>query len=360
MLKKIISLSLISSTLLLAESDIPDFFDFKKEQTVKSSMAQDASEIKNEKANFVTEEESKRLEEKTQATDKASPNLDTQVAEQILLKEMKDKKAFNLKPKSLFVDKKVKFVEIKIPVQQISEVFFDKQIVKIDLIENPKLTVELDQQEGKKIKFINKDLNLDSNMKITFIDGSTINLLLNLGNAINERHIEYKLYFEKKEIALLPEFQQKLKIKNIHTYFNNVATKLISDKIMKSNDFINIEENKKKINEVLFEGKTTMDSIYGNTEQEFKLVLDYVYETPYVEDTQKENIKKRLVMLEMTITNKEAEKILLVSPEFLKKRFGNYVAMYMGDLDSKQNHVAPNDTLKLLVVIEDSIEDKDN
>jgi len=355
-LNRVVAISLLTSTLLLS-ADVPDFFSYDKDKdTPKQEIAEDKT-IKSNNANFVTQRDSNRLEDRLESS--SENEFDTSSAETALLSKLKDKKKFNLETKQLFVDKKVKFVEIKIPIHQISEILTDKEIVKLDFIDNKNLEISLDQAEAKKIILVNKDLNLDQNVKVTFIDGSSVNFLLNLGNSIQERHIEYKLYFEKKKIALLPEFQKRLKVKNIHSYFNNVATKLLIDKITQSNDFVNIEENKKRINKPLFEGVAEIQTLYGKLKQNYKLNLDFVYETPYVEDTKKLNIKKRLVMLEMTITNNENDAVLIITPEFLKKRFGNFVAMYMGDLDTKQNHVSPKDSLKILVVIEDFINESD-
>ena len=353
-----ITLSMVATSVLLAGS-APDFFNIKKEKQVDIAKEGKKVEIKNKNANFINKKEDKKIEKKMMASsmeENTEPMLDPQ---EILINKMKDKKKFNLKTKSMFIDKDIKFVKVKIPIHQISEILVDKKIVKLDFLQNQKVEIKLDQEEAQKIIIVNKDLNLDQNIKITFMDGSTINLLLELGNAISERHIEYKLYFEKKKIALIPEFQKKLKIRNIHSYFNNVATKLIIDKILQKDSFENIEENKKKIEQVLFEGKANFDTISGSIEQEYRLTLNFVYETPFVEDTNKESIKKRIVMLEMTIDNLEEDSTFPITPEFIKKRFGNYVAMYLGDLDTKQNYIPPKKSLRFLVVIEDKVKESD-
>lgn len=350
-----ISLSVIASATLMA-AQAPDFFNLQGKETKKIEIAQEANakQIQSNGANIITSKSDKKITEEMEKSEFEDSEMLSD-PETILLKKMKDKKKFNLKTKSLFVDKDVKFVKLSVPIHQISEILVDKKIVKLDFLENPRIKIDLDQEEAQKIIIVNKDLNLDQNIKVTFIDGSSINLLLGLGNSISERHIEYKLYFEKKKIALLPEFQKKLKVRNVHTYFNNVATKLIIDKILQTDSFTNIEENKKKIDQVLFEGEASFDTVSGTINQRYKLDLNFVYETPFVEDTKKENIKKRLVMLEMTLTNLEEDSTLAVTPEFLKKRFGNYVAMYIGDLDTKQNYVAPKQELRFLLVIEDHV-----
>jgi hypothetical protein len=353
-LKRIITLSLITSVALFAGA--PDFFNLKERKQDNIDIAKEAQtkRIATKSADIVSNNSDKQIEQEIMQPEYHMDDKDPQV---VLLNKMKDKKKFNLKTKKMFIDKDVKFVKIKIPIHQMSEILVDKQIVKIDFLENPKMKITLDQEEAQKLTFINKDLNLDQNIKITFIDGSTINLLLGLGNAISERHIEYKLYFEKKKVALLPEFQKKLKIRNVHTYFNNVATKLIIDKILQKDSFTNIEENKKKIDQILFDGTSVFDTVSGEIIQDYKLTLNYVYETPFIEDTQKENIKKRLVMLEMTIENKSDDSVLALTPEFIKKRFGNYVAMYIGDLDTKQNYIPPKSNLRFLLVIEDKVKE---
>jgi hypothetical protein len=351
---KIITLSVLASITLSASA--PDFFNLKSKKEDKGEVATEAKKvrIKSNAADIVTNQINDEVEEDMMKPEFHMQDKDPEV---ILLNKMKDKKKFNLKTKSLFVDKDVKFVKIKIPIHQISEILVDKQIVKLDFLQNPKLKITLDQEEAKKITLVNRDLNLDQNIKVTFIDGSTINLLLSLGNSISERHIEYKLYFEKKKIALLPEFQKKLKVRNIHSYFNNVATKLIIDKILQKDSFVNIEENKKKIDKVLYEGESTFDSVTGEVVQDYKLTLNYVYETPFVEDTDRENIKKRLVMLEMTIKNNSEDSTLELTPVFIKKRFGNYVAMFIGDLDTRQNYIPPKQELRFLIVIEDKVKE---
>jgi len=352
---KVITVSILTSSVLFGAA--PDFFNLKGKEDKNIDIAKEAQKkvIRSNVAEAITEKNdiaiTKQMEAETKVTD-GDP-------ETLLLKKMKDKKKFNLKTKSLFIDKNVKFVKLSIPIHQISEVYVDKKIVKLDFLQNPRLKVELDQKDAQKITLINTDLNLDQKIKITFIDGSSVNLLLGLGNSISERHIEYKLYFEKKKIALLPEFQKKLKVRNIHTYFNNVSTKLILDRILQTSDFESIEENKKKINQVLFDGESIVDSIVGEVSLNYKLVFDYVYETPFVQDTKRNDIKKRLVMLELTIYNKEDKNVLILTPSFIKKRFGNYVAMYLGDLDTKENYISPQSSHKFLVVIEDRIKEED-
>jgi hypothetical protein len=274
--------------------------------------------------------------------------------------EVKEKRKFNKKVYTTFIERKEKFITLNIPFQQIIHINFDKKIIKLESASNKYIKLEINTETAKELIIENKDLTLNHNIKLSFLDGTTKNLVLKYGDSPSKRYVVFNLFMGKTKMNILPEFKKKLSIRNIHSYFNHVSTKLLLDKLLKKESFITIEENKKIVNKTLFEGEVKKESFYGEGVLNYKLTLNTVFETPYIKDVKGSNIKKkRLVMLELTVKNKDFSTLIL-TPEFVKKRFANYTAIYLGDLKSKENEVQPGQSKKILVVIEDEYQDSNN
>jgi len=273
------------------------------------------------------------------------------------ISEVKEKRKFNKKPFNSFIEKKEKFVTLNIPFQQIIHINFDKKIVKLEANKSKNIKIDINPETAQEIIIENKDLELNHNIKITFADGTSKNFILKYGENPSERYVLFNLFMGKSKMELLPEFKKKMAIRNIHSYFNHVSTKLILDKLLKRDSFLILEENKKVVNKVLFEGKSEVKDIYGTHNLDYTLTLNTVYETPYVEDVKNSDIrKKRLVVLELTIKNNNFSTLIL-TPEFIKKRFSNFTAFYLGNLELKENHIKPDQSKQILVVIEDEFID---
>jgi len=270
-----------------------------------------------------------------------------------LISEIEEKRKFNKEPFNKFIEKKVKFIDVMIPFQQIIHINFDKKIVKLETSSNKNLKIDINSETASELIIVNKDLKLNHNMKLTFADGTSKNFILKYGNNPSERYVLFNYFMGKTKMEILPEFKKKLAIRNIHSYFNHVSTKLILDKLLNRDSWIVLEENKKVVNKVLFDGKTQIDDIYGKNILDYTLTLNTVYETPYVEDVKNSEIrKKRLVVLELNVKNNNFSTLIL-TPEFIKKRFSNFTAFYIGNLELKENEIRPNQSKQIIVVIED-------
>ena len=203
----------------------------------------------------------------------------------------------------------------------------------------------------------NYDPDINTTVKVLFVKNRKVNFNLTIGDKISKRFIEHEIYLEKKQDILIKEFQNKLAVKNVKMYFNNVAIKVILDLIEQREDFKVIEENKKVINKVLYIGDAKIKNLYGMEKKiRYKLNLDTVYETQYIENKQRGDRISKLVILELTITNLSKKEVLIITEEFMKKRFENYVAFYIGDLESKENYLNPEDEKKIIIVIENEVE----
>jgi len=263
---------------------------------------------------------------------------------------------FALKDNKINVNPNQKYITAHIPYNNISEFIFDKKIQKIETIQNPKLGVEFNYKSNPyKLILKNKDDLLQQQIKITFIDDTEIKLILDIGKNPNKRFVTNYVYIDSAKKSLIPEFQKKLKIKNIHVYFNNVATKLIIDRLTMSEDFQPMLKNAIKIPKnlsVIWDGKAKIADLYGEHNIDYKIILEYVFETPYVKDLNFNQIK-RLVLNEMTIVNNSSEKTLVLSESFIKNRFSNYVAFYVGNIEEGDNKIIPNGRKRILIVTEE-------
>jgi hypothetical protein len=274
----------------------------------------------------------------------------------IEIQKIKENKRFNKKTKSIAITKKQEFVDISIPIKQISEVKFDKPIIKIETSDNPKNKITK-SKDNFTLSFENVDLDLEQNVAIIFNDGQKLNLSMTNGVSSENRFIYYNIILQKKKIATIKGLEKKLKIDNIHDYFNNLSMNLIIDKLRKKDSFLTIEENKiipPKDKKTIFDEEEEYKTEYGKVKQHTQIDVEAVYETAYIEDTKNENIKNRIIMFEIKITNKDMNNFQ-VSVEYIKSHFSNFITFYIGNVEKGENILSPYESMKALVVIEDKM-----
>lgn len=340
-MNKIIKISLIT-TILMTSS-------FANEPFLSS--------LKKNNEDIVSEYMKEEKKETKTKSDLEAESLKKQIAyTKAELEKRKLAGSFSLQENKVNVQNGQKWVKLKIPVNQISDIVFDKKVKTIETMENQAAGIQY--IEPFKIVVKNKDFDLQQSIKVVFLDDSVLNLLLTIGTNPAERHVSHLIYTDSAAKAMLPEFQKKLKIKSVQNYFNNVALKLISDRLLLTEDFeevrknaITIPSSKKKV----FSGKSKIADLGGLREIEYTLNLEMVYETAYVEDADF-NRQKRLVLQELTIQNDSSSNVLVVSEELVKNRFPNYVSFYVGNIEEGENKLVPGDKLRFLIVTEELME----
>jgi len=139
--------------------------------------------------------------------------------------------------------------------------------------------------------------------------------------------------------------------------FNNKALYLILSRIQKNGFYQQLRENITTVEQILFSGETQVETLYGLKDIDYTIILNNLYESPYIQTDKKDlRQKNRLILMEMTIKNDHESETLSVNETLIKNRFGNFVAMWLGDLDSNQNILGPKEELKFLIVISDPYE----
>lgn len=317
----------------------------KKEYSTNTNII---DEIKNEVSMFSTSP----LENK-----KSKNQIEKERLEQTI-KEL-DKKEELLYSKTLFMksDKKInikektKYIDIFIPYQNISKIKFDKSIKKYETLENPKNVIKVDK-ETNEIVFSNTDYMLSQQILVIFEDNQELNLILKVGDNELDRHTKYLLYVNNASKLLLPEYQKKLKITSVYQYFNDVAVSMIFNRIMENKEYEKYLLNRKKVDMIIHDGEATIEDIDGTKLINYQALLSYVYDSPFIED-RLDGSKKKLLMLELDIYNHSRNESLVLSEEFIKNRFSNYVAFYVGDYKAQENHILPLSHKRILIVIED-------
>jgi len=293
---------------------------------------------------------------------------DKEIKMELLQKELKNLKKqkefiflltkYNQKEKNINVKAKTKYINIFIPLNQISEVTFDKKIASFQTINNKRIDIK-PSKDKKTLIITNKDYMLNQNIKITFADNTDLNIVLKVGQNINKRYIKYNLYLEDKTKGLIPEYQKKLKIINVHTYFNQVAIDMIFNTVLQTKEYEKYLLNRKIIKGnkgVVYDGKATIIDLDGKKTIDYKARVVSIYDTAYLKQTPNGD-KLKLIMLEVNITNK-GNNTLVMTEDFIKNRFANYVAFYVGDITKHDNYVQPGQTKKILIVTEEHIKER--
>jgi len=92
---------------------------------------------------------------------------------------------------------------------------------------------------------------------------------------------------------------------------------------------------------------------------DYTLLLNNVYESPFIQSTKDDaDVKKRLILMELTLTNNHKSETLTVNETLIKNRFGNLVAVWLGNLDDRENVLSPSESLRFLLVIEDKVQNE--
>jgi len=374
---KITIIGLLTVTSLKA-LDITDLYGAskqKKEKVIEKKTEEIEDEIKKERFSVKKQilktqeereerEEREETEERDYKTKQEKLNENIRRENKIRLEELEkrkslvyEKRKFNTGINQIFLKDDEYYKEIRIPFRQIVSVKFDTAIKEVEYIKTKKIEVKFDPKKPKLLMIKNYDPDINTTVKVLFVKNRKVNFNLTIGDKISKRFIEHEIYLEKKQDILIKEFQNKLAVKNVKMYFNNVAIKVILDLIEQREDFKVIEENKKVINKVLYIGDAKIKNLYGMEKKiRYKLNLDTVYETQYIENKQRGDRISKLVILELTITNLSKKEVLIITEEFMKKRFENYVAFYIGDLESKENYLNPEADKKIIIVIENEVE----
>jgi len=351
----LIALSLIGNTLsaksFLTSKQIENN-DIAKVET-KPEAEQDTLSIQQKNANLKNKEEVKLLQRKIKESKRIALSIS-------------NRKKFNLQEKIIQLKKTSKWLKIVIPYGQLSTLKFDSKIEEINTLDNKKNTIkwvsDIKSEENKKIIFTNLDISLQQILKIKFTNGREIRLELTVGDEPALRHIEYKVFLNGNPNDIISELKKGFKVKNITENFNNIAAKIINDLV--SNQYT---ETTKVINEsriefqlkndisrrTIFDNIAKQKTIKGMEEVNFKMVIENIYSTPYVESNVRTRKMNRLNVVEIKVTNNMRDKIFVLSPVFIKNRFPNFVAFWLGDLDTKENHLKPLGSISIIIVTED-------
>jgi len=254
--------------------------------------------------------------------------------------------------KKVFVPENQTFLTLNIPVAQQSTIVFDKVVKEIEYMESNKIKLIWDREkENKILKIQNSNPRIQMNIKIKFYDESILNMLITTGELDSKRYIEYRIFTNTKKVATLKSFQKKIKIENIHDYFNNVSVKLILDYLQQINDYDIIMKNLEIHNKLLNNSSAEISTIYGKENIKYQIMLNSSFPTQFVKD-EKDGSVKRLIMLFLNIKNLETDKVFVLNEKFIKKRFSNYTAFYIGNIKNKDNEIAPKQSKNIIVVVE--------
>lgn len=179
------------------------------------------------------------------------------------------------------------------------------------------------------------------------------------GNAGTKRYVAYDIFSDESSLAAKTLFLSPARIKTIHNDFNNKALLLILSRLTKNDFYKKLRENIVTVNKVLFSGHTSINGIHGLTDVNYDIILNNVFESPFVKSTDKgSKEKRRLILMELTIKNNSINSTLTVNEVLLKNRFGNMVASWMGNLELQENILSPKSSRRVLLVIEDKFSSK--
>jgi hypothetical protein len=277
--------------------------------------------------------------------------------QQSILSETYSKTQFVKKDKRITIKNKDKYLDIFIPFNNQSNIEFDESIKEISFLEQSGVVIRQKKNSKKKLEILNKNPNLMINVKLEFVSGKELTLVIQTGDTATKRYVDYQLFTDGSSLATKTLFVKATKVKTIHNDFNNKALYLILSRIQKNGFYQQLRENITTVEQILFSGETQVETLYGLKDIDYTIILNNLYESPYIQTDKKDlRQKNRLILMEMTIKNDHNSETLSVNETLIKNRFGNFVAMWLGDLDSSQNILGPKEELKFLIVISDPYE----
>jgi hypothetical protein len=293
----------------------------------------------------------------------------TQMQERIARESKQNKKLYSRTryskgSKDIHIKKNPAWVNIYIPYNDISDIVFDKEIKDIEFlgVDGVNIAWEKDSTEDetrRTIKITNKSSNFELRLEVILIDESVVNLIVAVGNSSKRRYTKYNVFTNQHSLNALTSLKKQLNIENTHNYYNMVGIKLILDRITESGiDYKILKKNSILVNKVLFNDVAWVKGLTGDKLINYSLRLHTTYETQYAIDKDIDGIrtKKRIVMLELIIKNKDEVETLTITPQLIKKRFSNYIAFYYGDIDNDEHIILPGKEAPILIVMEDKEE----
>jgi len=274
---------------------------------------------------------------------------------ELIIKELKGKMEFVKSEKKIKLKSKQKYIDLFIPFNKLSVIKFDQRIKDLRYLKTETIAIK-NNQDDQKLEIINKDPNLELQLNIVLLDGTELVVTLKVGNNSAQRHIEHSLFTNGTSLAAKALFLKQTNVKRIHNDFNNKAMLMIFARVTKNNLYRSLRENIVHINKDLFNGTTEIETLYGLKPISYRLHLNNVYESPFIKADKKDpRYLRKLALMELTLTNNNQKEVLRVNETLVKNTFGNYVAMYLGDLERGENVLAPGGSLRFLVVIEDKV-----
>jgi hypothetical protein len=263
---------------------------------------------------------------------------------------------FVKKKKEIKLNKKSRYIDIFVPFNNQSTIVFDQEILEMSYLQQSNITIQQKEGTNNILEILNKNPDLSINVKIKFIDDSEYTFVMQTGNTEAKRYVDYKIYTDYTSVASKTLFLKKTKVRTIHNDFNNKSLYLILSRISKNDFYKKLRENITQVDKVLFSGETVIEGLYGMTPIDYTLVLNNVYESPFIKTSKDASAKKqRLILMEMTITNNLLDRTLTVNETIIKNRFDNLVAAYLGNVEMEENIIPPGQSLRMLIVIEDEV-----
>ena len=263
---------------------------------------------------------------------------------------------FVKKKKEIKLNKKSRYIDIFVPFNNQSTIVFDQEILEMSYLQQSNITIQQKEGTNNILEILNKNPDLSINVKIKFIDDSEYTFVMQTGNTEAKRYVDYKIYTDYTSVASKTLFLKKTKVRTIHNDFNNKSLYLILSRISKNDFYKKLRENITQVDKVLFSGETVIEGLYGMTPIDYTLVLNNVYESPFIKTSKDVSAKKqRLILMEMTITNNLLDRTLTVNETIIKNRFDNLVAAYLGNVEMEENIIPPGQSLRILIVIEDEV-----
>lgn len=273
-----------------------------------------------------------------------------------LLSILKAKMQFVKKEKKIFLKPETKYLDVFIPFNNQSLIKFDQKIKEIIFLQQDNIQINKIGKDENELEILNKNPDLLLNAKVTFLNDQQITLVLQTGKTSTKRYVDYKIFANTSSLAAKTLFIKPTKVRTIHNDFNNKSMYLILSRLTKNDFYKKLRENIVKINEILFSGPASIETLYGLQEIDYTLLLNNVYESPFIQSSKTDaDVKKRLILMELTLTNNHPSETLTVNETLIKNRFGNLVAVWLGNINDKENILSPTDSLRFLLVIEDKI-----
>jgi hypothetical protein len=276
-----------------------------------------------------------------------------------LLSVLKAKMQFVKKEKKIFLKPETRYLDVFIPFNNQSIIKFDQKIKEISFLQQDNIIINKIGKNEDELELLNKNPELLLNVKITFLSDQQITLVLQTGKSSTKRYVDYKIFANTSSLAAKTLFIKPTKIRTIHNDFNNKSMYLILSRLTKNDFYKKLRENIVKINEILFSGQNSIETLYGLQSIDYTLLLNNVYESPFIQSSKDDaDVKKRLILMELTLTNNHKSETLTVNETLIKNRFGNLVAVWLGNLDDRENVLSPSESLRFLLVIEDKVQNE--